>query len=119
MGKIKNWIKDHKVEIMIYGTVIASVALGGYLGYKAGKEVGQAEGFDLGIKYLPTKALLDTDVINDDNIHEGGRYIMDCMRLDENPDHLIPDIDELMAGLAKDGADREKTAIIAVSVMKE
>lgn len=117
MGKIKKWFKDHKVEIMIYGTVIASVALGGYLGYKAGKEAGRVEGFGEGFCYIPEHALLETKAVDEEFVSQGHHHcVMDCVRYDSNQGNLSASLLDMMNAVQERGGDLERTALIAVSV---
>lgn len=116
MGKIKEWMKNHK-EVVIGGAIGGLCAgVGAYVGWKYGFNAG----FSTGSHYVPAKALLDSGFITGEEISNGsGQYVMHLLQYDSNPDILIPALDETVKGLRDLGADVEKTALVAVSLIPD
>lgn len=119
MGKIKEWVKNH--ENVIIGGAIGGLCagVGAYIGWKYGFGAGVKQGATAGAHYVPVKALLDSGFISEEDLSKGGQYIMDLVQYDSNPDILIPALDESIKGLRDLGADVEKTALVAVSLVPD
>lgn len=118
MGKIKEWMKNHK-EVVIGGAIGGLCAgVGAYIGWKYGFNAGVKQGVAAGAHYVPVKALLDSGFITEEELLKGGgRYAMHLLQYDSNPDVLIPALDETVKSLRDLGADVEKTALVAVSLV--
>lgn len=119
MGKIKEWVKNH--ENVIIGGAIGGLCagVGAYIGWKYGFGAGVKAGAAAGAHYVPLKALLDSGFISDEELSKGGQYIMDLTQYNSNPDTMIQTLNETINGLRDLGADVEKTALVAVSLVPD
>lgn len=55
MGKIWNWVKDHKRELALGGLVLGGLALGGYVAHSVGVPMGVKVPTDIAVHPLRTR----------------------------------------------------------------
>ena len=106
MGKFKEWCKQHKSELVIYGLeaviVGASIGIGAKIGYNAGTKVG----FKSGKQIIPLSALKDNGLTV-----PGGTYWM--VNWANNAHHQIPE--DLAQMVVRNNGELDRTVLVAVT----